>query len=260
MQIDVDAIPLWAIFLISMAMLLAACEFGRRLGTRVAKQGRDNVSTLEGAVLGLLALLIGFTFAMALSRFDARRDAVLNEANAIGTTALRAQLLSEPSRGNVLRLVREYVKVRLDVTQHDASIEELEAAIARSEVIQEELWQQAKAAMADNSDMVPTGLFIQSLNEMIDQHEKRITALRTRVPDIVIIALYGLATVAAAFTGYACGIEARTTKMPIYTASALIACVLLLIQDLDRPTAGFLRTSQQPMIDVYKSISPGQGG
>lgn len=255
MQIEVSSIPLWAIFLISIAAFLLACEFGRRLGIRATKLGRDNVATLESAVLGLLALLIGFTFAMALSRFDARRDAVLNEANAIGTTALRAQLLPEPSNGNVLRLLREYVKIRLEVTKGGISIEEVGVTIGRSAVIQEALWQQAKAVMTGNSNMVPTGLFIQSLNEMIDQHEKRVTALGTRVPDIVIFTLYGLATFAAAFTGYASGIEARTTKIPIYATSTLIACVLLLIQDLDRPMAGFIRTNQQPMIDVYESIS-----
>jgi hypothetical protein len=76
-------------------------------------RGGENVSTLEGAVLGLLALMIGFTFAMALSRFESRRDAVLSEANSIGTTALRARLLPAPERAEALKLLQEYVQVRL---------------------------------------------------------------------------------------------------------------------------------------------------
>src|SRR5262249_45576320 len=84
------------IFLFGLVAIFAAIEIGGWLGARASVQGDDNISTLEGAVIGLLALIVGFTFAMALARFEARRDAVLTEANAIGTTALRARLLPEP--------------------------------------------------------------------------------------------------------------------------------------------------------------------
>jgi hypothetical protein len=84
---------------------------------------------LASAALGLLALMIGFTFAMALSRFEARRDAVLKEANAIGTTALRARLLPETQRREVLTLLQDYVKVRLDVTRRPATGPELASAV-----------------------------------------------------------------------------------------------------------------------------------
>ena len=80
------------IFLIGLAAILAAIELGHWLGVRGGGETAGNVSTLEGAVIGLLALILGFTFAMSLSRFETRRDAILTEANAIGTTALRARL------------------------------------------------------------------------------------------------------------------------------------------------------------------------
>jgi hypothetical protein len=108
-MIDLYNYSLLTIFLAGLALVAASIEIGRFVGVRVGKQGGDNASTLEAAVLGLLALMIGFTFAMALSRFEARRDAVLNEANAIGATALRARLLREPHRTEVLKLLREYV-------------------------------------------------------------------------------------------------------------------------------------------------------
>jgi hypothetical protein len=84
---------LLTIFLVGLAAILVAIEIGCRLGAHAGDQRDDNVSTLEGAIIGLLALMVGFTFAMALNRFEARRDAVLAEANAIGTTALQAHLL-----------------------------------------------------------------------------------------------------------------------------------------------------------------------
>src|SRR5579859_1509169 len=96
MNSEVTNYPLLEIFLVSLVVILGSSEIGRRLGLRASIKGGDNIATLEGAILGLLALMISFTFAMALSRFEARRDAVLAEANAIGTTALRAHLLAEP--------------------------------------------------------------------------------------------------------------------------------------------------------------------
>ena len=254
-MIDLYDYSLLTIFLVGLAVILAGCESGRRLGVRAASRGGDSVSTLESAILGLLALMIGFTFAMALSRFEARRDAVLNEANAIGTTALRARLLPEPQRSNALQLLEEYVKIRLDITRRPVSQAELIAAIDRSYALQEALWQQAMAVAAKDNGLVPTGLFVQTLNEMIDNQEKHLTALRNRVPNIVMLALFGIATIASAFAGYASGLEARRTRLPIYITGLLVSGVILLILDLDRPSVGFIEVSQQPMIDTAASIA-----
>jgi hypothetical protein len=105
------------IFLISIVVILAASEIGRWLGVRASNRSEGNISTLEAAVLGLLALMIGFTFAMALARFEGRREAILIEANSIGTTALRARLLPAPHNTESLRLLKDYAQVRLDITQ-----------------------------------------------------------------------------------------------------------------------------------------------
>jgi hypothetical protein len=245
---------LLTIFLVSIVVLVAATEVGRVLGIRAAGRGGQDVSTLEAAVLGLLALMIGFTFAMALSRFDARRDAVVSEAYAIGTTALRARLLPAPHNVESIKLLQEYVRIRLDITQRNPSSDELNAMIARSNEIQEALWQQAKIVAAKDKGVVPTGLFIQTLNEMIDNQGKRLDAFRNRVPNIVLLALYGVAVIAGAFAGYANGLEARRVRLPIYLMMLLAAGVILLIQDLDRPRTGFVKIVQQPMIDVATSI------
>jgi len=246
--------PLWAIFVVSLLALLGACEAGYRYGIRAAGRGGDSVATLEAAVLGLLALMISFTFSMALSRFDARRDALLNEANAIGTTALRARLLPAPLAGEGLKLLREYIQIRIDLGQRLASRQELDAALARSSAIQAQLWQVAKAAARDPS-MVPTGLFINTLNEMIDNQEKRLTAARNRVPNIVFLALYGIALIAAAFIGYDRGLQASRSRLPVVVMAVLLGAVILLIQDLDRSSHGFITVNQQPMLDTAASLA-----
>lgn len=252
---DLYSYSLQTVFLVGLAGILIATEIGRRLGLNIGRRGGDNIATLEAAVLGLLALMVGFTFAMALARFDGRRDAVLNEANAIGTTALRARMLPQPQKMEALKLLREYVKVRLDITQRPVPRAALKIAIDRSNELQEALWQQAMAAAAKDNTMVPTGLFIQALNELIDNQGKRLAALRNRVPDIVVMTLFGIAAVACAFTGYASGLDKQRTILPAYFVALLISAVILLILDLDRPSVGFIEVSQQPMIDTAASIA-----
>ncbi len=114
MDVFADA-PLTAIFLAGLVVLSAAAEIGHRLGLRAI--GEANVLTLEAAMLGLLALMLSFTFAMAAARFDARRDALLREANAIGTAALRARLLPAPHDAQSVMLLRDYVQIRLGVAR-----------------------------------------------------------------------------------------------------------------------------------------------
>src|SRR3954453_794417 len=200
-------------FLIGTAIVFLASEFGWRLGTRTKGHGASgNISALEQSLLGLLALIVGFTFLMALTRFEARRDAVLNEANAIGTTALRARLLPEPHRTESLKLLREYAQIRIDYIPTGRSFAELPPLIERSNNLQEALWQQVKALSARDNNLVPTGLYIQALNEMIDDQAKRPSALRNSIPALVLLLLFAIAAVSCGFAGYASGLDPLRTR------------------------------------------------
>ena len=253
-MLDLAALPLWLIFLLSLVVIFGAVEFGRSLGATARVRKSETITMLVGALLGLLALMMGFTFSVALSRFEARLDAVLEEANAIGTTALRARLLHEPESSASLKLLRDYVQVRLDVTQKATSPVDVAAAVEHSNEIQEALWRQAQAAAAKDSAMVPTGLYLQTLNETIDAQEKRLTAFRNRVPGIVIVALYAIAILAACFTGYSGWSEGRRSRISDYLVYFVVASVILLIQDLDRPGPGLINVSQQPLIDLSQTL------
>ena len=103
--------------------------------------------------------------------------------------------------------------------------------------------------------MVPTGLFIQALNDMIDNQEKRLAALRNNIPNIVLILLFGVTAIACGLAGYASGIEPRRTRLPVYIMGTLICGVIFVILDLDRPNVGFITISQQPMIDTASNIA-----
>jgi hypothetical protein len=254
-MIDWHGYSLLTIFLVGLAVILAVSELGWQLGMRGSGRGGSNASTLESAMLGLLALIIGFSFSMALSRFEARRDAVVNEANAIGAAALRARLLPDPHRAETLKLLREYIQIRLDIVQSGQSLAESKTAVDRSNGVQESLWLQVKALTAKDNGMVPTGLFIQALNEMIDDQAKRLAALRNRIPNIVLLGLFGIAATAAGFAGYASGLDKKRTRLPVCIMGLLVAMVIILIFDLDRPSSGLIINDQQSMIDTAATIA-----
>ena len=211
------------------------------------------VGAMVAAILGLLAFMLAFTFSMAASRFEARRQVVLEEANAIGTTYLRTRLLPEPQRTEAAKLLREYVDVRVRGVREGKVAE----ALARSEELHEQLWSQATAAAAKRPGSIMIGLFIQSLNEVIDLHAKRVlVGLRSRIPVSIWGVLFGLTVVGMASTGYQAGLSATRRSPAMFLLVLAFAGVLFLIADLDRPREGFLRVSQAAMTDLQRSMQP----
>lgn len=241
-----------------LVMLLIATAAGFRLGSRNAsvtdEVSRSQYSNIQGAVLGLLALLLAFTFAMTVSRFDIRKNLVLEEADAIGTAFLRSQLLPVPYNAEVPILLRHYVDVRLEFYNAGIDKKRLNAATEQTDLLHKQLWSQANAAAKVDTRAVTTGLFIQSLNEMIDLHEKRFTAMRNHVPESVILLLFIVATLSLGLTGYGFGLAGKRHFFVTTTVAILIVAVIYLIIDLDRPRRGLIKVSQQSMIDIQESM------
>ncbi len=251
-----DAIPMWLFLPLAIAVGLAAVESGYRFGrwrhARATEELPAPVAAMVAAVLGLLALLLGFTFSLAASRFDARRQAVLEEANAIGTTFLRARLLPEPQRTESLHRLREYADLRIrGLTKSGVA-----GLLARSGELHEELWSRAVAVAEQDPEAITTGLYIQSLNALIDVHSKRVlVGLRSRIPASIWLVLFGLSSIGMASVGYQAGLSdtRRSPEMPILTLA--FAAVLFLIVDLDRAHEGALRVGQQAMVDVLRTMN-----
>lgn len=250
-----DAVPLPALLVIAMLLLWLALEGGYRFGqwrkSHAADEREQPVGGMVASILGLVALVLGFTFSLVASRFDARRMGVLEEANAIGTTFLRTSFLPESQQVESARLLREYVAARIDGVRDTSHAQQ---AIARSETLQTDLWAQAEASAKRDPSSIMTGLYIQSLNEVIDLHATRLLAMRSRVPLVLWIALCFLSTLGMASVGYQSAL-AGTRRSPAMLALVLaFSTVLYLIVDLDRGQEGLFRISQQPMLDLQRSI------
>jgi hypothetical protein len=220
----------------------------RRRGSSPSDADRF-LSTLAAPAIGLLALMIGFTFSMPLSRFDSRRSAMLNEANAIGTAALRGRLLPEPYSSTVAPLFKEYATLR--VTKRRDSLESAAAkdAIRRSLSIQESLWRTAMAAASESPQLVPSGLFLQALNTMIDVHEARLTAARAEVPFVVFVMLDGIALIAFGFAGYGLQLANARCGIGMSLMVTMVGTVIMLVADLDRLQAGLITVDQSLLLD-----------
>ena len=178
----------WLVFTIIGLLLLALAEAGFRVGLRLFvtkdEPRKVQIGGIQGAVLGMLALLLGFTFSMALARYENRRDLVLKEANAIGTTYLRASFLPQPHAKAVEELLRRYTDARLSFDSAGRDSTKIAAAEDEAGKLQRELWVETVAAGKEAPTPI-TATFINALNETIDLDATRLHALRSRVPGAV---------------------------------------------------------------------------
>jgi hypothetical protein len=231
-----------------------AVELGYRIGQyrkRLAETEKETtVGPVVAATLGLFAFLLAFTFSLAASRFDERRRMVVKEANAIGTTHLRAGLLTEPERSAIRDLLEQYVKVRVEAVRTG----DIERGISESSTLHRRLWTLAEAAAAKDSHSITTGLFIQALNETIDLHSERVLiGVHSRIPIIIWLALYLIAFFSMAELGYHEGIAGSRRSLAVAALVVSFATVMWLIADLDRQREGLIQVSQQAMIELRES-------
>ena len=257
-DITFDSLPLWSFFLATVMFVFLWIEGGFLLGKKHRRQKdstlESSVSVMAGATAGLLAFMLAFTFGSAASRHDSRKQLVIEDTNAIRTTYLRAALLPGSHREEVRRLLKEYVDLRVKAAQMGKA--ELTQAVARLETIQDELWSQAVAAGHKTPGSIMTGLFIQSLNVMIDLHLKRLTvATRNRVPITIWVTLYFLAALAMFMMGYRAGLVGSRSLLVSLALVLSFSGVMFLIADLDRPRQGFIQVSQQAMVELQNKLS-----
>lgn len=227
---------------------------GRRAAARCSEGARSHVATWEGAVLGLAALLIGFTFAMAATRYDARKQIMLTEANAIGTTYLRTRLLDEP-RGEALRaLLRRYVDARLAFNDAGGDRRHIKEAIRASAGLEQEIWSRVADAARSDSHSVMIGLLVQAANDLIDNSETYTFSLENPVPPLVFLVLILVATIAMAAVGYSCGLETTRLAFGMLMMPLLLAAVIILVFDIAHPRLGIVGIRDQSLIRLRQTF------
>ncbi len=236
------------------AGLVGCLEFWFVVGRRVQRrrgEPLDQLANIQGATLGLLALLLGFSFALAAGRFSDRVQLIVHEANAIDTAWLRCDVLPEMPRAQVREQLRRYIVQRLRF--YDAPDESTKlAAITESEVLQSQMW----TIVSNVAQTTPTlaDVLLPPFNEMFDLHSSRIAAAQRHMPGMLLALLMACSAVSVAAVGYGCGVAGKRNVVLTTALSFLIAGTLWAIIDMDHPRKGLIRAGQQPMLDLQKSL------
>jgi len=224
----------------------------RRRAAREADVRAPHAGVVLGAMLGLLGLLLGFSFSIAEERFAQRKALVLEEANAIGTAYLRANAVAGEQADKLQDLLRAYVDVRLSNVNPDS----LPILLKRSEALHTEMWRQARTLALAQPDSEVVSLLLSAINSVIDLHEERVTtAIYNRLPLVLLGTLYAISLISMATLGYSTGLAGFRATFSTLGVAVAVSLVLVLIIDLDRPWQHLFGVSQAALGDVRRSLT-----
>lgn len=251
-----DNIPIWIIYLSFLIVFFLFVEFGYFLGRKrgradkeVAESRKIQAGTVLATLFALVTFLLAFTFDMAGSQYNTRRNLVLQHANAIGTTYLRAEQMPEPHRTNIRKYLREYAILRIYIDE-----ENTKEVLSRTVELEKQIWHEATLITQKLSS--PTvSIFVQSLNKMIELHFERLNfVLWIRIPIMLVLTLAFLTAISLVLYGYLIGLAGQRQDITRSLIIIAFTTVFMLVIDLDRPLGGNFQLNHQPMIELYKSL------
>jgi hypothetical protein len=251
------ALSTWQVALLVLAVIGAATAAGHMTGKYLREHSetlREPFGVLQGALLGVVGLILAFGLTLAVGRYQDRRAATVAEANAIGTTYLRAQLIAEPARTPSLDLLRQYTSLALHVSEEVPSSAGMRRTTAAEDVLQRRLWRLGGQALAAAPVASAPRLYVDSLNATIDQQAARLSSLNNRVPGPVLALEVLGAAVALGLLAAHIAILGRGL-VPMLSAAILMTLLLLVTFDLDRPTRGLIKVPSTPLQDVRASMA-----
>jgi hypothetical protein len=246
-----------ALFIVG--LLVAATEFGRRIRLRSREEKfSSGLGVIDGAVFGLMALLLGFSFSGAVSRFDARRELIVQETNAIGTAWLRVDLLPEAAQPQIRDDFRAYLDARLAFYKN-LGADRVKAVdeLALSEKLQNKIWRESVVAAKQTSSAACLTLVVGSLNEMIDITTTRFVALQTHPPMPMYVTLVLLALASSVIAGFGMGDTANRPWLHTLVFAAALALTVYTIIDLEFPRVGIIRVDRydQALVNQRNSMN-----
>ena len=247
----------WQLGLLIFGVIGGAALVGVVLGRFAQRRHdayRESIGVLQGAMLGVVGLILAFGLSLAVGRYQDRRAHVVDDANTIGTAYLRAQTIAEPRRTRSLQLLRQYNDLAIQLTYEIPGSAALRRTAAEEGGIQQDLWRLAGEAMNEEPVASAPRLYLDSLNAMIDQQTVRIAGLNNRVPDAVLwLQLLG-AAFALGFLALYLSTLGRGV-VAVFVAAALVSLLVLVTFDLDRPTRGLIKVPASPLIAERATMS-----
>ena len=243
------------------ALLIGTGETAFRIKGHSARKASDidntDIALILGGVMTLLALMLGFTFSLSESRFEMRRQLIVDEANAIGTTYLRTRTVPEAAGAEMRESLRRYIALRIEMDGLSVdSSSRLREFVDRSKQLQETLWARAAALAREDPNPV-RGLLLQTLNQTIDIAATRLAAFKNRVPFSIYAVLFLVSLIAMWLFGYYFSMRKGRPALLVVVLALLIASVMWLIMDLDQPLRGIIKPSQESLTDLAADLNRG---
>ncbi len=223
----------------------------RRFGGKSDGESSEEEQVLSTSHL-LLALLLGFTFSMALGRYDTRRELVVQESNDIGTAWLRAGLYDGPAAKALQAKLAEYARTRIG--GRDTGPGAQQSVRKAGAVLRGEIWKLTAATTAPERSTAQSASLVAAVNAVLDTGAEREAMIDARVPQRVLVLLIVYSAVSAFMLGYVLAASGSRHRVASVVLFVLLSMTITLILDLDRPQGGYIRVSQQPMIDLVADI------
>lgn len=244
-----------------LVVILCLLEIGRVVGIHRRRVDPDGagagLGAIDGAVFGLMGLLIAFTFSGAATRFDGRRQLIGQEANAVGTAYLRIDLLPQSAQPTLREDFRNYLDMRLGIFRNlRTDIAVAKEDLTRSNELQNKIWSDAVAACREQDSPAVTTLVMSSLNDMIDITTTRMVAMQTHPPVVVFYGLGMLVMATSLLAGYGMAGSKKRSWVHMVVYAVIMAATLYIILDLEYPRFGLIRidAADQVLVDVRNSM------
>jgi hypothetical protein len=250
------SLPSWALAVVLLAVIGGATVAGYAAGRYLREHHetlREPFGVLQGASLGVVGLILAFGLSLALGRYEDRRSATVDEANAIGTTYLRGQLIAEPARTRSIELLRDYTDLALRITHEIPNSAGMRRTTAAEGLMQRQLWRVAGQSLSAAPIASAPRLYVDSLNATFDAQSTRLSALNNRVPGAVLALEVIGAAIALALLAAHIAILGRGL-VALLAAAALVTLLLLVTFDLDRPTRGLITVPDAPLAQLRASM------
>ena len=232
--------------------VIAGILIGRRIRSRLEAH-RESIGVIQGTLLTLVGLLLAFGLTMAVGRYEGRRTLVIQESNDIGTSYLRAQMLAEPERTASLEILGRYADAAIDLADQVPDTARFLGDARRMSDLQRELWALAGDAVKEDPVGTAPRLYIETLNAMIDTHNDRVSSLRNRVPETVVLLQVVGSSIALGTLALYLALLGRSEVTSIF-AAAFVILILLISFDLDRPQRGLITVPFTALVDVRASM------
>ena len=234
---DLDAVYIVIILFFSM---LIAVWIGYKTGLKKTKTENKNPE-ISSSLLGLLALILGFTFAMSGSRYENRKNNLIDEANCIGTAVLRADIYPDSLQKEFKKDFKTYLNSRRDYYLLDNDEQKLTASLKQSAIVSGKLWNRAAFYAKNKEYFIQSTMMLPALNAMFDSASKANMVLNSKVPETIVYLMLAFSVIISFFIGYNSGLEKKINTKFIIGFCFLICIVILITLDLDRPRRGLIK-------------------